>query len=185
MNTTIAYITAGAIAVICLCIIVRYCTTPPRTAFTTACQGIVLIVLILALSTLTSLMGDDETSRSQDDDGGDTHESFSNFPWGHDPEPQYHAWNNDEHASKIVGPDPAQSVLKTWQYNPQNTQVDYRFFRVPACGAADARDQNQLAPVARPTLGIQSPPAREYPTTEFTYGGPPCQPQQQQQQQQQ
>lgn len=35
---------------------------------------------------------------------------------------------SSENSRRIVGPDPKQEELYTWQYNPQNTLVDYKFY---------------------------------------------------------
>jgi hypothetical protein len=164
MNEMTAYIVGGTVLIVAVCIVVRFCTANASDSFTSTCQGIALIVLVLLLSTMSSLL---ENTRT----GVDTPnaEQFSNFEWGYSGTEQQQ-WN-PEHSSTIVGPDPDKTELRTWQYNPDNTQVDYRYYRVQQC---DAKNQNtsqpqRLAPVARPTLGIVAPESVQYPTPQYQW----------------
>ena len=48
--------------------------------------------------------------------------------WGYNPEKQYH--NFDSSLTRpIVGPDASSDVMNHWQYNPENTQVDYKYYQ--------------------------------------------------------
>lgn len=59
---------------------------------------------------------------------GKTTESFETTAWGHVPESNAPVGNNAERRY-VVGPDPNCDQITGWQYNPQNTQVDYDFYR--------------------------------------------------------
>ena len=62
------------------------------------------------------------------------HKSVENFKsetigWGTDP---YLSSNSDWDESltrKIVGPNPNKDEVNNWQYNPENTQVDYKYYQ--------------------------------------------------------
>ena len=58
-------------------------------------------------------------------------ESFrsESINWGYNPKgPGFTVW--DENLTrKIVGPDPSKDVVNNWQYNPENTQVDYKYYQ--------------------------------------------------------
>ena len=62
------------------------------------------------------------------------HNNLENFKsdtisWGEDP---YFSPNSDWDDSltrKIVGPNPNEDVVNNWQYNPENTQVDYKYYQ--------------------------------------------------------
>ena len=55
-------------------------------------------------------------------------ESFETTSWGYVPESDAPVVNDAERRY-IVGPDPNCDQITGWQYNPQNTQVDYHFYR--------------------------------------------------------
>lgn len=66
---------------------------------------------------------------------------------------------SSENRSRIVGPDPKKEELYTWQYNPQNTLVDYKFYET------DPSDPNatptRIAPVADGQIGTRNQPMEE------------------------
>lgn len=71
-----------------------------------------------------------------------------------------HAWGypgkesstySSEHTPQVRGPDPNNPTLVKWQYHPQNTLVDYRFYRTPECSAAHA--EHRMAPVVDGRIG--------------------------------
>tara|TARA_B100001758_G_C18232657_1_gene516202 strand:+ start:40 stop:546 length:507 start_codon:yes stop_codon:yes gene_type:complete len=48
--------------------------------------------------------------------------------WGYDPVKSYSEF--DSHLTRpIVGPDPGKEEINNWQYNPENTQVDYKYYQ--------------------------------------------------------
>ena len=57
-------------------------------------------------------------------------ESFKSesMSWGYNPSTEYRDWNNT-HCQQIVGPDPSKEIVNNWQYNPENTQVDYKYYK--------------------------------------------------------
>lgn len=63
---------------------------------------------------------------------------------------------SSENSSRIVGPDPKKEELYTWQYNPQNTLVDYKFYET------DPSDPNatptRIAPIADGQIGTRDQP---------------------------
>lgn len=80
-------------------------------------------------------------------------DTFSDYQWGYDydvsPLVRNAALANDEHSHRITGPNPDDKHLTTWQYNPQNSLVNYKFYDVPANGNAPT----QLAPVVDGSIG--------------------------------
>jgi hypothetical protein len=79
---------------------------------TTICATVVIISLILVGFATRSVYY------------SDLDEPFSS--WGYDG-PETTEWDNSDF-TKTVGPDPDGTELETWQYHPQNTLVDYRFY---------------------------------------------------------
>lgn len=55
-------------------------------------------------------------------------ENFQNFPSGFDPQDKLLPWDS-ELTTGIVGPNPNGSKLETWQYRPDRTLVDYKFYQ--------------------------------------------------------
>lgn len=66
----------------------------------------------------------------------------------------------------IVGPDPSKNEINNWQYNPQNTLVDYKYYKdnqdlnyalqynnEPAMNSGENRSYQQLAPIIDSQLG--------------------------------
>lgn len=69
-------------------------------------------------------------------------ESFQNFPSGFDPEDKLLPWD-PELTTGIVGPNPQKDKLETWQYRPDRTLVDYKFFN----------NKERLEPTANSDIG--------------------------------
>ena len=57
-------------------------------------------------------------------------ESFKteSMEWGYNSLNKNLEWD-DSLTQKIVGPDPNSDEINHWQYNPQNTQVDYKYYK--------------------------------------------------------
>lgn len=78
-------------------------------------------------------------------------DTFSNYNWGlanEDELTRQASPFDSEHTTTITGPEPNGS-LHTWQYNPQNTLVDYAFYESPANGDSPVR----LSPLADGSIG--------------------------------
>lgn len=81
----------------------------------------------------------------------DTEESFTTYrhSWGYDgPE---HSKICSPACSAIVGPDPEKGELHTWQYHPQNTLVDSKYFQARSC--VDSVAQNRMDPIVDGAVG--------------------------------
>lgn len=79
------------------------------------------------------------------------------YNWGHEPnvldtqasldasaasyENEQDTDDTQHDGKRVVGPDPTKKELVTWQYNPQNTLVDYKFYEVEP-------DQKGATPIA-------------------------------------
>ena len=57
-----------------------------------------------------------------------------------------------EHHRRVVGPNPQSEELVTWQYNPQNTLVDYKFYEVEP---AQQQPPVLMSPVTDARIGKQ------------------------------
>lgn len=62
------------------------------------------------------------------------HKSLENFKsetisWGSDPYLNINSDWDETLTRKIVGPNPNEDVVNNWQYNPENTQVDYKYYQ--------------------------------------------------------
>ena len=56
-------------------------------------------------------------------------ENFTDsLEWGYDPVKSYTKWDT-KLTRQIVGPDPFKNEVNHWQYNPDNTQVDYKYYQ--------------------------------------------------------
>ena len=55
-----------------------------------------------------------------------THESFTPKSWGYDGR-ELMPWDN-ELTTPMFGPDPMKNELLTWQYKPDKSLVDYKFY---------------------------------------------------------
>lgn len=57
-------------------------------------------------------------------------ESFKteSMEWGYNPINSMYHWD-DALTQKIVGPNPNSNIVDNWQYNPENTQVDYKYYK--------------------------------------------------------
>ena len=66
---------------------------------------------------------------------------------------------SNEHTRQVVGPDPKKEELYTWQYNPQNTLVDYKFYETNPSDPNAA--PTQIAPIADGQIGVRNQPMME------------------------
>lgn len=97
-------------------------------------------------------------------------ESFVDMhPWGNVPpysDPVSQQYNINPTTRNIVGPNPGKNYINNWQYNPQNTLLDYHYYRdnedlkyleskgnISPVGVADNRSTEQLAPVLNNQIG--------------------------------
>lgn len=123
------------------------CTPSPSNASQYACHaGVVILFLVVFVHLCRCVRASDQASIQS--------ESFATIQdWGSDPSDDdvLVADFNEEHVSNIVGPDPKKNELQTWQYNPQNTLVDYKFYKKDDL-SADASNQ-RLAPLADGSIG--------------------------------
>lgn len=80
-------------------------------------------------------------------------DTFSDYQWGYDHNEsdlvRTAAPAHDEHSSQTIGPNPGNNTLNTWQYNPQNTLVNYKFYNAPANGTPPT----QIAPIMDGSIG--------------------------------
>lgn len=76
-------------------------------------------------------------------------DSFADYAhnWGSADDTNFAEFDS-EHTTRITGPT-AGGDLNTWQYNPQNTLVDYAFYEAPANGDKPVR----LSPLADGSIG--------------------------------
>lgn len=152
MNDILLYSIGGVVLLVIIVTVVRMGVSKSKHGGGILCQGLVLLLLVLLLTTLGSVL---ENTRSSSQISNHDYESFSNFDWGYDGKEQ-HPWN-PEHTESIVGPDPKEPVLKTWQYHPDNTQVDYRYYRKYNCTDPNApTDMQRLSPIAHGSVGIRN-----------------------------
>ena len=89
--------------------------------------------------------------------------------WGYDPVKSYTKWDTSL-TRQITGPDPSKKQVNHWQYNPDNTQVDYKYYQnshdVQYLSDRHKLDtdetQNnliqQLAPITRASVGKNTSP---------------------------
>ena len=70
-------------------------------------------------------------------------------------------------ASAVSGPDPNSTQLHTWQYHPQNSLVDYRFYRPSHC--LDDRAKSRIAPIVDGRLGKQGPAPANNTQLRYTF----------------
>ena len=121
------------------------CAPKPKSAGDWACHVAVGVLFALVFVHLC------RSVRSQTDDAKDTEAFATKQDWGADPNDDDvpPASFDSEHADRIVGPDPKSNSLNTWQYNPQNTLVDYKFYNKSEASPACER----LAPVVDGSVG--------------------------------
>lgn len=97
-------------------------------------------------------------------------ESFETTSWGYQPE-GYAPVDQYTQNNLIVGPDKSCNNITGWQYNPQNTQVDYKFYQrnndLDYFGNQEKqmnipinslRETNRIAPITRGDIGILTNP---------------------------
>lgn len=118
------------------------CEGVPNTPVEWTCVVLTVILFVLVFAFLCK--------RTVQLCGADT---FSDYQWGYDQDVSALVRNaanvQDQHSSKIVGPNPDDTTLNTWQYNPQNTLVNYSFYDVPTNG----HSPTQLAPIVDGSIG--------------------------------
>lgn len=100
-----------------------------------------------------------------------TIENFTtdSLEWGYDPVKSYTKWDTDL-TRQIVGPDPSKNEVNHWQYNPDNTQVDYKYYQNSHdvqylserhnLGTDDTQNNliQQLAPITWASVGKNTSP---------------------------
>jgi len=103
-------------------------------------------------------------------------ESFSDMErWGYRPpcfDSVSQKYLKNPTTRNIVGPDPGSDLIKNWQYNPQSTLVDYKYYQdnrdlnyytcnydnQASLPSGENRSTSQLAPLTRSSLGITTFP---------------------------
>ena len=116
------------IAIVCalaaLYVSAHLCNPKPKAAADYACHAGVILLFVLVFVHLCGCVRAADAASVQA-------ETFATTQgWGADPDDDDAppADFEAEHATRIVGPDPKADDLQTWQYNPQNTLVDYKFY---------------------------------------------------------
>lgn len=144
----------SAMHIICQCR--SNLNTGRRTPADWLCAGLTVLLFALVFAYLCK-----RTVGRCDASSSSAADTFSDYAWGHntsstrdsDSQP---GWVQDEHSTKISGPHPG-DVLDTWQYNPQNTLVNYAFYDVPANG----NPPTQIAPILDGSIGRRDQPPAE------------------------
>lgn len=72
-------------------------------------------------------------------------ESFQNFPNGYE-NLKYQTWD-PELTYNTIGPNPSKDKLETWQYRPDRTLVDYKFYD------KNGEKYQQIEPTANSDIG--------------------------------
>ena len=158
--TTNDWMPIAAVVLLCgilACIAVR-CFADPDSALRTVCQGGALLLMVIALLVIAITLYRRNTAADNDgavctSDGCSVPESFADYEWGSDGFQRKGAWHPTADSQRIVGPLPSSPTANTWQYNPQNTLVDYRFYTTQP-------GPERVAPVA---VGV-----RNLPNTDVT-----------------
>lgn len=153
--TTDDWLPIAAVVVVCCilaCVAVR-CFAEPTGTTRTVCQGGALLLVVVALLVIIVTIYRRSSSSSSNGDSdacsAGCDEAFSNYEWGNDGFALKNATVSD--AQRIVGPKPTDKEANTWQYNPQNTLVDYRFYTTEP-------EPERVAPVTHPSLGVRDLP---------------------------
>ena len=121
----------------------------------------ILVVVIVLVSTAgkTSLIAY----------GNPEVESFGTQNWGHKDEYNM-PWKPEIQNRNIVGPDTDVDVVNPWQYHPQNSLTDYKYYQenrdltYSSCrnnlnvNLSDNRKTQQLAPIAHGEIGTVTSP---------------------------
>lgn len=141
----------------------QLCTFRPRRTHEWVCALLIAALFILVLVYLCCyiMRGGGDVAR----------ESFADLPgaynWGHtadalDPHAPLTAAAapySCAHTSRVVGPNPKKDEVYTWQYNPQNTLVDYKFYETDP--SDPKATPTRIAPVADGDIG-----RRDFPMVE-------------------
>ena len=138
------------LAVLCVMsamyVIQQCCTVPPNAPMEWLSVSAVVLLFVLVFAYLCK-----RTTRCISSE-----DTFSNYNWGHSNDDAFtHQASlfDPEHTTRVTGPRP-DGPLQTWQYNPQNTLVDYAFYESPANGDAPVR----LSPLANGNIGKRDQP---------------------------
>ena len=149
--TTQSLLACLMLAIVCalaaLYVSAHLCNPKPKAAADYACHASVILLFVLVFVHLCGCVRAADAASVQA-------ETFATTQgWGADPDDDDAppADFEAEHATRIVGPDPKADDLQTWQYNPQNTLVDYKYYSKSAA-KPDAASQ-RLAPVADGSIG--------------------------------
>lgn len=94
--------------------------------------------------------------------------------WGESPpycQPVSQNYQVNPTTTNIVGPNPGGDYINNWQYNPQNTLVDYKYYEdnedlrylsqkgnITPVGVEENRKTQQLAPIINTQLGMTTYP---------------------------
>lgn len=146
------------IAVLCVLaamqVLSQCCTLSPSSSSEWSCVVATVVLFALVFAYLCKRTA--YNANANKNDANDTFANFATHNWGAPNEPaltRNAAEFETEHTSKIAGPTP-DGDLRTWQYNPQNTLVDYEFYEVPANGDAPVR----ISPLADGSVGKRNQP---------------------------
>ena len=143
-------LTCIILAVLCvlsaLQVLSQCCTLSPSSVSEWACVLAIVGLFVLVFVYLCKRVANNGANN-------DLFTNFSTHSWGADHENNYATFES-EHTSQMVGPR-ADGELHTWQYNPQNTLVDYAFYEVPANGDRPVR----ISPLADGSIGKRNQPA--------------------------
>jgi hypothetical protein len=131
---------------IAACLIVRCFTDDSAKPLCHMCALVLAVLLLAVLLFVCYRRWAASQSSCSDCDG------FSDFEWGYNGF-EHKLWKADKRTHKIVGPDETNSEMRTWQYNPQNTLTDYRYFKTYG---GNTHQKERLAPIARPRVGSYS-----------------------------
>jgi len=141
---------ASLVILCCLiiCLIVK-CSSTPSGGLYSVCSGVayffvILLILLIVIAVYNKYYVKCDTC------GNDNEEEFSNYQWGDDGFTLADWDNKDCRTHQIIGPSPNKKSLHTWQYNPQNTLVDYRFY------TTHNNNTTQIEPITRPEVGVYS-----------------------------
>lgn len=143
-------LTCIILAVLCILstlqVLSQCCTLSPSSVSEWTCVLATVALFVLVFAYLCKRVA------NNNDSNNDSFTNFSTHSWGAGAD--NYATFESEHASQIVGPQ-ADGELNTWQYNPQNTLVDYAFYEVPANGDRPVR----ISPLADGSVGKRNQPA--------------------------
>ena len=130
----------------------QLCTFKPKTTRDWCCAVAIVVLFVVVFAYLCDRSVKCVHRRREPFADYDTNE----YSWGAAPNKSIEYADADnaapfdqEHTSSIIGPKSTGEELYTWQYNPQNTLVDYKFYEVDS----DDNDPTRLAPVINGDIG--------------------------------